>query len=221
MENKTIVRNTAVLSAIIAAAPMRKAINAKATEMDSASMTAWKAYVSALVSAVSDYVSAMQADSNAAIMGEKILQDNAAAAKKTAVSGIYSALADIRSFAGFTFPNGENEPELLAIRLTATKAEKDENGNAVDVFDCIKGEQTARREVERYLYDRQMGKVGKTAEQYAAEKAAAKAARKEAQKAAQKAKQEAAAKKKEAENSATSEAAAIVDTENAKAEKAA
>lgn len=205
--------NTAVRDSVLCNAPLRKCITTSCDGMDKNTMQEWKKHTAALVAAVEKYVSVMQENNVATLATRDIIPaaDTMEQAKKDAVSAVYAALAAVREFGGFTFPNGHDEPELLAIRLTSTKVEKDAAGKAESVFDCIKSESTARREIEWYLYARQVGKIGKTAEQYAAEKAAAK----EAKKAADKAKR-AAAKAKAKEEA---DAAAKIAAEKAEQER--
>ena len=222
MEEKIVIRNTAVSAAIameIAAADAEQRNN-KAITMNSIdgmgkeTMKEWRSRVSALAAAVGQYITSVQTAHNM----DKV---SAGIAETQAITAVYNALHNVKNFAGYSFPNDSKEHELLAIRLSSTfRAEntvKAADGTEIKYIsdvDAVKGEQTSRRLIERFLYDRAHGIIGITADEYAARKEAAKAARKAERKAREQKRLDAAKKAESAENNPVSEAAAIVTAEN-------
>jgi hypothetical protein len=222
MEEKTIIRNTAISAAIaieIAAADAEQRNN-KAITMNSLdgmgkeTMKEWRTRTAALAAAVGQYITSVQTAHNM----DKV---SASIAETQAITAVYNALHSVKNFAGYNFPNDSKEHELLAIRLSSTfRAEntvKAADGTEIKYIsdvDAVKGEQTCRRLIERFLYDRQHGIIGITADEYAARKEAAKAAKKAERKAREQKRLDAAKKAESAENNPVSESVAIVTAEN-------
>lgn len=158
-------RNTNVLTAIMQSAPVHTAIKSTMPGMDKDTLSAWKGHTHSLTVAIARYSSALDvtntADDRSALVAAR--QD------------VYSALIAAKDFSGLDFPNGTNEPELLLERLVTVKALKNDEGEFLTSAVILKSEQTARREIEFWLYQRQTGAIGITAEEYMQAKAEQKA----------------------------------------------
>lgn len=161
------IRNTNILTAIMQSAPAHTLIKSTDPGMDRDTLKGWKDSVQSLAIAIARYSSALSATN--------VSDDRSAL--RIARQEVYSALTTAKNFAGLSFPNGTNEPELLLERLMTVKALKNDDGQFLASAVILKSEQTTRREVEFWLYQRQIGAIGITAEEYLKAKAEQKAHR--------------------------------------------
>lgn len=164
-------RNNQVAEEIKACAPNGVAIKATAMGIGANTMKVWNSAIRVLSSKVKTYVSDLEKTNKVKGSTLEEMLNTAHYAVQFDKSEIYDALNWIKDFAGFTFSNGWNEVELLALRIMTTKRLKDdETGYFAESAIVLKGETTVRREIEYYLYQREMGIIGTTPEMYQMQK---------------------------------------------------
>ena len=148
----------------------------------------WKVKVSALVSAVSAYASVLVKSST---YTEDFRMETCGRVYDCAErQAVFTALRDVKNYAGYVFKFGSNDPEILVMRMVTVRTEKDSNGNIIRKNDFIGTDTTARKNVEYFLYCREQGIEGMTTEEHSAfraEQNKLKKAREKAEKAAKKA----------------------------------
>lgn len=144
---------TNIKNAIAETAPMGKAVTAAVANVDKTIFSKWKILEEKLSRAMTAYYTAMQCD-NLPIVVENTKNE------------VFTALKNLKEYAGYTFTTAPNEPELLITKMFRDKAIKDENGLIVSRDTVQASVPTMRRNLEWYLYARDSGILGKTAEEY-------------------------------------------------------